>query len=459
MQVVPRRTAAPAPAPYAAAEVSFAETKAYLSSREALQMSESDLERELNRRGQELLRKLLQEHLDQRSPGEAAGPVEGADGFARSERRLHDRQLETTFGTVTVERLGYARPGHDSLHPTARACGSRAPAREFFAFAPIWRRAWDLGHSAAQAASGTNPSLLSAIQSGLAELVRSVGSRALRRSGGFGHEPQSLPLHPHKSLKKRPIALRPRWSRVAVAGSVHPGIVGCARPAEPRHRRDVRFRPAAPARTSRPGNVGGGITSPEVSGSGTTAHASSQASAGNQRTTRVTSCGFSVLMPAASTASTTQGRGGSNSPPRAHSCQTRFAPCSRHPIPIRATILSAPCRVRSTNNRPPVAPMLPLSRYRGCAGRTRPPRRSFGKTRSRSISRSAGLMLHGPSLRKVPVGRVTCVKGTAGPSRGWGGASTLVACRCSVSRITSRTTPGSSASRTSEVLGSTRRGR
>ena len=117
MQVVLRRTAPPAPAPYAAAEASFAETKAYLSSREALQMRESDLERELNRRGQELMRKLLQGHLDQRSPGEAAGPVEGADGVERSERRLHDRQLETTFGTVAVERLGYARHGHDSLHP------------------------------------------------------------------------------------------------------------------------------------------------------------------------------------------------------------------------------------------------------------------------------------------------------------------------------------------------------
>ena len=60
------------------------------------------------------MRKLLQGHLDQRSPGEAAGPVEGADW--RSEPRLHDRQLETTFDGA-VERLGYAHPGHDSLHP------------------------------------------------------------------------------------------------------------------------------------------------------------------------------------------------------------------------------------------------------------------------------------------------------------------------------------------------------
>ena len=117
MRVVPRRTAPPAPAPYAAAEAAFSEAKAYLSSREALQMSESDLERELHRRGQALMRKLLQGHLDQRSPGEAAGPVEGADGVERSERRVHERAMETIFGTVEVERVGYARAGHESLHP------------------------------------------------------------------------------------------------------------------------------------------------------------------------------------------------------------------------------------------------------------------------------------------------------------------------------------------------------
>ena len=80
-------------------------------------MSESDLERELQRRGQELMRKLLQGHLEQRSPGEAAGPVAGVDGVERSQRGVHERSVETTFGTVQVERVGYARPGHDSLHP------------------------------------------------------------------------------------------------------------------------------------------------------------------------------------------------------------------------------------------------------------------------------------------------------------------------------------------------------
>ena len=89
--VVPTR---PAPAPYAAAEAAFAEAKAYLSSREAQQMSESKLERELQRRGQAWMRKLLQGHLEQRGLGEAAGPVTGADGVERSGgvgRRTHLR--------------------------------------------------------------------------------------------------------------------------------------------------------------------------------------------------------------------------------------------------------------------------------------------------------------------------------------------------------------------------------
>ena len=42
-------------APYVVAEAVFAEAKAYLSSREAQQMSESELEREAHRRGQELM--------------------------------------------------------------------------------------------------------------------------------------------------------------------------------------------------------------------------------------------------------------------------------------------------------------------------------------------------------------------------------------------------------------------
>ena len=70
----------PSRAPCAAADAVFADAKAFLSSSEARQMSESELERELHRRRQDLVRKLLQGHRDQRSPKEAAGPAEDTSG-------------------------------------------------------------------------------------------------------------------------------------------------------------------------------------------------------------------------------------------------------------------------------------------------------------------------------------------------------------------------------------------
>ena len=76
-------------------------------------MSESELERELHRRGQELVRKLLQEHHDQRSPGETAGPAE--DGVECSEPCVHESHTETTSGPMQVVRPGCAR--RHGLHP------------------------------------------------------------------------------------------------------------------------------------------------------------------------------------------------------------------------------------------------------------------------------------------------------------------------------------------------------
>ena len=75
MRAVPRRAAPPDPAPYAPADADFAEAKAYLSSREALQMSESDLERELHRRRQGVGAQAPAGGPRPTRSGEAAGPV------------------------------------------------------------------------------------------------------------------------------------------------------------------------------------------------------------------------------------------------------------------------------------------------------------------------------------------------------------------------------------------------
>ena len=106
----------PRRAPCAAADAVFADAKAFLSSSEARQMSESELERELHRRGQELVRKLLQGHRDQRSPKEAAGPAEDTSGVECSEPREHESPAETASGTMQVVGPGCARRGHDGLH-------------------------------------------------------------------------------------------------------------------------------------------------------------------------------------------------------------------------------------------------------------------------------------------------------------------------------------------------------
>jgi len=96
----------------------YGEMEKFVVSADAEKMSESDIERELEKRGQEPMRRLMQAHLDVRGPGEAAeGMAEGSDGVTRVRERLQERGLETIFGEVRVERAGYGAKGIESLHP------------------------------------------------------------------------------------------------------------------------------------------------------------------------------------------------------------------------------------------------------------------------------------------------------------------------------------------------------
>jgi hypothetical protein len=105
--------------PFAEAEREFEHLKTFLLSAGACDLNHSDLERELEAKSRELIRTLLQEHLDQRGPGQAVEPVRDAAGVTRARERLHTRELETIFGTVTVTRTGYSAEaeGLPSLHP------------------------------------------------------------------------------------------------------------------------------------------------------------------------------------------------------------------------------------------------------------------------------------------------------------------------------------------------------
>lgn len=103
--------------PFAEARENFEGIVSYLQSQEACAMRHSDLERMLDRKGRDLLRTLLQDHLDLRAPGKSLEVVKGSDGIERSRMEMHKRDLETGFGTLSVQRAGYGQEGTASLHP------------------------------------------------------------------------------------------------------------------------------------------------------------------------------------------------------------------------------------------------------------------------------------------------------------------------------------------------------
>ncbi len=90
---------------------------AELTSQETMRMTGSELERELEKKGRELLRQLYEDHLALRGEGRVAEAVVGADKEERTHVRSHERKIETILGTVNLERVGYGGRGMDSLHP------------------------------------------------------------------------------------------------------------------------------------------------------------------------------------------------------------------------------------------------------------------------------------------------------------------------------------------------------
>ena len=112
--VTPKPTVANA---YLSAYEQFDSIITQLRSPHSQRMTHSQLESLLETEGRELLRRLLQAHLDERSPGRVAEPVRGADGKEHTHQRPHTRPLETVFGEVEVTRQGYGGGGQASLHP------------------------------------------------------------------------------------------------------------------------------------------------------------------------------------------------------------------------------------------------------------------------------------------------------------------------------------------------------
>lgn len=89
----------------------------HLQQPDTLHQAQTEIENYLTHAGRELLRQMLQAHLDERAPGTVAEPVRAADQTLRPWRATQTRAIESPFGTVTLERAGYGAVGATSLHP------------------------------------------------------------------------------------------------------------------------------------------------------------------------------------------------------------------------------------------------------------------------------------------------------------------------------------------------------
>lgn len=99
----------------------FQDLERWLSGQAAQLAGLSELERESERRGREILRLALQAHIDARGDGDVGDAIvlPGDDGgpVRLAYKRVHARPLVTLFGEVTVTRMGYGAPGHQAIHP------------------------------------------------------------------------------------------------------------------------------------------------------------------------------------------------------------------------------------------------------------------------------------------------------------------------------------------------------
>jgi hypothetical protein len=77
----------------------------------------SSLESLVEVRGREILRTMLEEHIELRGPGDIGEAVTGSDDVTRTQLRERSITVATIFGEVSVGRLIYSKPGTTSLAP------------------------------------------------------------------------------------------------------------------------------------------------------------------------------------------------------------------------------------------------------------------------------------------------------------------------------------------------------
>ena len=103
---------------FATSRSSFEEMLCFLEGTESAALTHAELEVQVERRGREVQRLMLQDHLDLRSLREERVRVVDAEGIVHaSVEPTHRRHLATVVGAVSVSRLAYRHLGTSNLHP------------------------------------------------------------------------------------------------------------------------------------------------------------------------------------------------------------------------------------------------------------------------------------------------------------------------------------------------------
>jgi hypothetical protein len=110
---------------FAASHAAFRALSATMASADACSWTCDQLEEHLEVRGREVLRRLLQDHLELRALrerhavalGQAIPPTDAQGAVHRAVEVGHTRALATIFGTVVVERCAFRAAGTANLYP------------------------------------------------------------------------------------------------------------------------------------------------------------------------------------------------------------------------------------------------------------------------------------------------------------------------------------------------------
>jgi len=103
------------------AQLKFNELEQWLSSNQSAQATLNQVEGSVEVNGRELLRLLLQEHINHRGNGDVGTAVMVVDLEGKqvvfSYKRLDTRTIVTLVGSVVIRRIGYRNPQHTAIHP------------------------------------------------------------------------------------------------------------------------------------------------------------------------------------------------------------------------------------------------------------------------------------------------------------------------------------------------------